>query len=92
MNQKWQGVRFAAILCGVIGWWGLWYPEFAKEVDGYAIVQEDGTVLMASEVIECEFDKQIYSELLEMDGSQIRLRSKFLMWLEEYYEKDRSEQ
>ncbi len=92
MNHKWQGVRLAAILCVAIGWWGLWYPELAREAEAYAIVQEDGTVLMASEVIECELDEESYAELFQAEGNQVRLRSRFLLWLEEYFKKDRSEE
>ena len=92
MNHRWQGVRMAAVLCAAIGWWGLWYPELATAADAYAIVQEDGTVLSASEVMECEFDEETYAELLQADSSQVRFRSRFLQWLEEYFEKVGSEE
>lgn len=91
MNHKWQGIRAAAVVCAAIGWWGLWYPELATAADSYAIVQEDGTVLPASEVIKCEFDERYCEELLQAEGSQIRFRSRFLQWLEEYFEKVGSE-
>jgi len=91
MKQKWQGVRTAVAVCAAIGWWGLWYPELATAADTYAIVLEDGTVLPASEVIECKFSELDCEELLQADGSQIRFRSRFLKWLEEYFEKVGSE-
>lgn len=91
MNHKWQGVRLAMVMCMAIGWWGLWYPELITAADAYAIVQEDGTVLLASEVIECELGEAYCEELLQADHSQIRFRSRFLQWLEEYFEKVGSE-
>ncbi len=92
MNHRWQGVRIAAVLSVAIGWWGLWYPQLATVADTYAIVQEDGTVLMSSEVIECELDEEYCAELLQADGSQVRFRSRLMEWLEEYFEKVRSEE
>ena len=91
MNRKWQGLRMAMVCCAAIGWWGLWYPELSTAADTYAIVLEDGTVLSASEVVECEFGEQYCEELLQADNSQIRFRSRFLQWLEEYFEKVGSE-
>lgn len=92
MNHKWQGIGLAAILSVAIGWWGLWYPELAKAAGAYAIVQEDGTILLASEVVECELDEEAFAKLLEAEDDQVRFRSRFLQWLEEYFEKDRSEE
>lgn len=92
MNHRWQGIRLAVLLSVSIGWWGLWYPELATAADTYAIVSEDGTVQTPSEVIECELNEYSYSELLQMDCSEIHFSSRFWQWLEEYFEKVRSEQ
>ena len=91
MNHRWQGVRFALLASAAIGWWGLWYPELAKAADAYVIVNEDGTVQKASEVVECEFNEYSYLDLLKIDGEQIRFRSKIWQTVEEYFEKVRSE-
>lgn len=91
MNHRWQNVRIATVVCAAIGWWGMWYPELTTAADTYAIVQEDGTVLPASEVVKCDFGELYCEELLQADNSQIRFRSKFLQWLEEYFEKVGSE-
>lgn len=92
MNQKWQGVRIAVLFSIVISWWGLWYPELATAADTYVIVQEDGTVQKASEVIECGIGEYSYMDLLQIDGEQIRFRSKLWQAVEEYMKKVRSKE
>lgn len=92
MNHRGQEIRVALILSMAIGWWGLWYPELATAADAYVVVQEDGTVQTASEVIECGLDECTYWEMLQADGDQVRFRSKLWQMLEEYWKKVRSEE
>ncbi len=92
MNQRGQGIRVALLLSVAISWWGLWYPELATAADAYVIVQEDGSVQTASEVIECGFGEYTYWEMLQAEGDQVRFRSKLWQILEEYWKKVRSEE
>lgn len=87
MNRRWQGIRMALCFSMAVGWWGLWYPELATAADTYAIVSEDGTVQKASEVVECGLNGYSYEELLQMDGTQLRFRSKLWQMIEEYFKK-----
>lgn len=92
MNHRWQGVRLAVLFSMAVSWWGLWYSELATAADTYVIVNEDGTVQKASEVIECGFNECSYLDLLQIDTEQIRFRSKLWQTVEEYIKKVRSEE
>ncbi|MBQ2804121.1 MAG: hypothetical protein IJF07_09520 [Lachnospiraceae bacterium] len=68
--------RVALTLCAAWGWWGILYPELTMTSDTYRIVYEDGTVQTDLEVVEWDFDNDIYKCLLEADSSQIHFRSR----------------
>lgn len=87
MNQKWLGVRTFISMCLAIGWWDIWYPELTEAAGVYHVVYEDGTVQNSQEVVECELSEYTYLELLSMDSDRIRIRFRFLEWIEEYFEK-----
>lgn len=87
MNQKWLGVRVFISMCLAIGWWDMWYPELSEAAGIYNIVCEDGTVQKPREVVECELNEYTYLDLLSMDSNRIRFRSRFLEWIEEYFDK-----
>ena len=80
-------VRVALTGCMAMGWWGMWYPEFAMPADTYRIVQEDGT--------EYAVDSEQYSEeavwkaVMEAGPERIRVRSKLLERITDYVNKDK---
>ncbi|MBR6666565.1 MAG: hypothetical protein IKL22_12725 [Lachnospiraceae bacterium] len=84
MKKRWKEFRGVLLLGMAIGWWGLWYPELEKVADTYAIVWEDGTVQMSSELLEYEFD--------ETDKCEIRISSKFWKMLKEFWIEDNKQQ
>lgn len=78
MKRKWTGIRVVFGICAAFGWWGLLYPELTMTPDTYVVVCEDGTVQKEQNMIEWDFDDDIYWTLLSEDSSRIRFKSKLL--------------
>ncbi len=79
-KNKWLlSVRIFLGGCAALGWWGLLYPELTMTPSTYRVVDENGTVLESEEMVEWDFDNDIYWDILEADSSQIRFRSKLYM-------------
>lgn len=66
-------------ICAAFGWWGLLYPELAMTPSTYKVVYADSAVQKQENVVEWDFDDDIYWEIMEADRSQIRFRSRLLM-------------
>ena len=80
--KKKQLSIFAHIIvsvCAVFGWWGLLYPELTMTPSTYNVVYEDSAVQVGENMVEWDFDNDIYWKVLEADRSQIRFKSKLLM-------------
>lgn len=77
MNRKWTGIKIFLGVCAAFGWWGLLYPELTMTPDTYAVIGEE-TVQELPEVVEWDFDSDIYRDILEADRSQIHFRSRLL--------------
>lgn len=77
-------LQAALTMCAVLGWWGVLYPELTLTPDTYRVFYGDGTVQMPEEVVEWDFDSDIYLEILNAEPEQIRFRSKLLQTAEEY--------
>lgn len=92
MKKKWQELSVVALFCVIIGWWGFLYPELEKNANTYAIVMEDGTILLSSELREGELQGCFQADLEELDGSRIKVSSRLWKLLQEFWEEDRSEQ
>lgn len=73
-------VKIVAGVCAALGWWGVLYPELTMTPDTYAVISEE-TVQGSPEVIEWDFDSDIFWKLLETDGSRISFRSRLLQEL-----------
>ena len=76
--------RLVALAC--YGWWGVIYPELTMLPSTYEIVYEEQaeetkTVQEDAEVVEWNFDSQIYWKLLEADPEQIHFKSRLLTML-----------
>lgn len=78
MKKREIGIKAIIGICAALGWWGVIYPELTMTPDTYRIVCEDGTVQNAEEVVEWDFDSDIYGTILDAEGSRIRFRSRLL--------------
>lgn len=78
MKKTFIGVRIGLGICAALGWWGLIYPELAMTPDTYRVVSEVGSVQQGEDVVEWDFDSNIYKKVLSADKDQIRFRSKLL--------------
>ena len=81
-----QGVRILTVALACYGWWGVIYPELTMLPSTYEIVYEEQaeetkTVQEDAEVVEWNFDSQIYWKLLEADPEQIHFKSRLLTML-----------
>lgn len=86
MKRKWTGIRVIVCICAALGWWGALYPELTLTPDTYAIVDEDGTVHREQNMVEWDFNSDIYRTILETDSSNIRFRSKLLTQVDAFLE------
>ena len=89
MKKSWKELRGLLLLGMAIGWWGFWYPELEKVADTYAIVWEDGTVQMSSELVEYEFGEEIMSDRSSSKKCEVRISSKLWKMLKEFWIEDR---
>lgn len=74
----------AAAICAALGWWGVLYPELTMTPDTYRVICQDGTVQNVQEVVEWNFDSDIYLEILNAEPGRIHFRSRLLQTVEEY--------
>ena len=88
MKRKWvrkdigtakvkAAVKILAVVCAAFGWWGVLYPELTMTPDTYAVIPEEA-VQNSPEVVEWDFDSNVYWNLLEAESSQIRFRSRLI--------------
>lgn len=71
-------IRIMIGVCAAYAWWGILYPELTLTPDTYVVVDEDGTVHEAQNMVEWDFNGDIYRVLLEADSDQICFKSKLL--------------
>ena len=89
MKKRWKDLRAVLLLGMAIGWWGFWYPELEKVADTYALVREDGTVQMSSELVEYELDEEGFWDNASFDKCEIRISSKLWKMWKEFWIEDR---
>ncbi len=89
MKKRGKELRGLLLLCMAIGWWGFWYPELERVADTYAIVWEDGTVQMASELVEYELDEESLLDHASSNKCEVRISSKLWKMLKEFWIEDR---
>lgn len=86
MKKAKNGIRIAALLCAALGWWGLLYPELTLTPDTVRIVSEEtGDGKPATEEA-WSYDEELYLQLLNAGGKNIRFRSRLLTELKAFWE------
>lgn len=89
--KDWKKMRAVVTICAALGWWGIWFPELAVWTEVVCVV-EDGqqgkSVQMEENVVECEDVRRICEGLLKADKEQIRLKSRLLVLIERYLQKN----
>lgn len=94
-NKLMISFRFFITICAAYGWWGVLYPELTMTPDTYRVVYEeeaddvDYYVQVPTEVVEWEFDNDIYETVLSADRSRLRFRSRLLMKVAACIEQER---
>lgn len=77
MKKRVLGIRIFLCVCAALGWWGILYPELTLTPDTYVVIDEDGAVHRAQDMVEWNVDSDIYRILLESEG-RIHFKSKLL--------------
>ena len=85
MKKRWIYIRTVVALCAALGWWGYLYPEFTLTPDTCVVIEEDGTIWDAEMMWEKQGD--LYRNILEADGNQIRFKSRLLEMRKKWIEK-----
>lgn len=94
-NKLLVSFRVVVTICAALGWWGVLYPELTMTPDTYRIVYEESAseaerdMQEQSEMVEWDFDNNIYETVLGAERSQIRFRSRLLMNVTALYEQER---
>ncbi|MCM1185125.1 MAG: hypothetical protein NC251_02425 [Lachnoclostridium sp.] len=86
MKTRIRVIELALCICAAFGWWGVFYPELTMTPDTYRIVREDAQDGEIQRAEDWDFDREIYSEILQADAGQVRFKSKLLMSLKEIFE------
>ncbi len=84
MKKTLIGFRVILGVCAALGWWGFIYPELSLTPDTYCVLREDSTVQPTADMVEWEFDNDIYLKLLEAKPGQIRIKSKLFQSASDY--------
>ena len=87
---EWKKCRVVLMLCAVLGWWGIWFPELAVWPDAVCVAEdmrEETSVQTDEKVVECDSAREIYDGLLQADREQIQVRSRLLKLLEQHLRK-----
>ena len=86
--KKWREKRLALALCAVLGWWGVFYPEFTLMPDTCKVMVceegEDGEISLV--VMDPQDSATLYREILSADADQVVLKSRLLTELEKIFE------
>ena len=93
--KQWNKFRAVITICAALGWWGIWFPELAvragvvQAVEDVAVEGEclSETVQPRENVVQYEDVRKICDGLLAVDKDQIRIRSRLLVLLEQYWSK-----
>lgn len=78
-NKLSTSIHIILGICAAFGWWGLLYPELSMTPSTYKVVYEESAVQEQENVVEWDFDDDIYWSILEADSGQIRFKSRLLM-------------
>lgn len=87
MKKKWLGWTSYAVLLLAMGWWDFWYPELTKAAGVYEVVYEESAVQKSEEMVECEFNGDMYRGWLKTDCDKVHFRFRILELIEEYRNK-----
>lgn len=72
-------IHIAAVLCAVLGWWGLLYPELTLTPDTVRVISREGEETQLPE-------GELYLELLKAERGSICYRSRLLTELSAFWE------
>lgn len=86
MKKAKNGIRIAAFLCAALGWWGLLYPELTLTHGTIRTVTEGTTDSEPESVEEWSYSDDLYLQLLNAGGKNIRFRSRLLTELKAFWE------
>lgn len=77
-NNLRMSIHIILGICAAFGWWGLLYPELVMTPSTYNVVYEDNAVQTSENMIEWNFDDDVYWKILETDSSRIHFKSRLL--------------
>lgn len=80
MKKIRAGVKMALCICGILGWWGVLYPELVLTADTYRICgdsEQDEQSMKDEQKLSANQD--IYWDILKTGRNEIRFRSRLLM-------------
>lgn len=88
MKRK-MAIRIMVCVCAAYAWWGVLYPELTLTPDTYVVLDEYGAVHKEQNMVEWDFNSDLYRTLLETDSSKIQFKSKLMTQIDDWIEKIR---
>lgn len=66
-------VRLCAVVCAVLGWWGMIYPDFTLTTDNCRVVNEKGETVTDDAIAT---GNGLYRSILQADREHVVFKSK----------------
>ena len=77
--RGWSKIKAVMMICVALGWWSVWFPEFAVWADAVCVAEyeQDITNKLQGE-ISLEEARVISREIVHADRDQIQIKSRLL--------------
>jgi len=87
---KWKNYRTVLMMCVALGWWGIWFPEFAVWTESVCAVETEeksSSVQFEENMVQLETAREVYEGLLHAEKDQIRIKSRLFEIIEKYLQR-----
>lgn len=75
--SRWNKLRAVMMICTALGWWSVWFPEFAVWADAVCVVSQEEEDAIA-----------ISRGMAHADREQIHIKSRLLQLLKQQLQKE----
>lgn len=82
--RGWNKIRAVMMICVALGWWSVWFPEFAVWADAVCVTEDEKEFdNKLQETISLEEARVISRGLANVDREQIQIKSRLLTLLKQ---------
>ena len=86
---EWKKCRVVLMICAVLGWWGIWFPELAVWGNAVCVATEQSEAKSIEQLQAMDMNtvREICDGLKIADRSQIQIKSRLLIAIDQYFQK-----